>query len=54
MQCYFSRKQNISIVDDCVMYEERIIIPSCFRKRILKELHKGHHGIEKKREGIGS
>ncbi|XP_037811390.1 uncharacterized protein K02A2.6-like [Lucilia sericata] len=47
IQCYFSRKQDLSIVDDCVMYGERIIIPSCFRKRILKELHKGHHGIER-------
>lgn len=29
------------------MYGERIIIPKCFRERILKELHKGHHGIER-------
>ena len=50
MQCYFSRKQNLSIVDDCVMYGVRIIIPRCFRKRILKELHKGHHGIEETKE----
>ena len=45
MQCYFSRRQNLSIVDDCVMYGEHITIPSCFRKRLLKELHKGHQGI---------
>ena len=29
------------------MYGKRIIIPNWFRKLILKELHKGHHGIEK-------
>ena len=29
------------------MYGKSIIIPSCFRKCILKELHKEHHGIEK-------
>lgn len=47
MQCYFSRKDNMSIVDDCVMFGERIVIPTCFRKRVLRELHKGHHGIER-------
>lgn len=47
VKCFFARKDELSIVDDCIMYSERLIIPKCFRKRILKELHKGHDGIER-------
>lgn len=47
VKCFFARKDDLSIVDDCIMYAERLVIPKCFRKRILKELHKGHDGIER-------
>ncbi|XP_055910632.1 uncharacterized protein K02A2.6-like [Eupeodes corollae] len=29
------------------MFKDRIIIPACFQKRILRQLHRGHPGIDK-------
>ncbi|XP_037931645.1 uncharacterized protein K02A2.6-like [Teleopsis dalmanni] len=45
LKAYFNRKNDICIVDGCLMFGQRIIIPQIFRKRILKEIHRGHQGI---------
>lgn len=47
LKCYFTRKDNLSIASDCLMFGDRVVIPKCFRKKVLKELHKGHDGIER-------
>ncbi|XP_055842563.1 uncharacterized protein K02A2.6-like [Episyrphus balteatus] len=44
---YFDRRDALSVVDDCLLFIDRIIIPSCFHKRVLKQLHRGHPGIER-------
>ncbi|XP_037928832.1 uncharacterized protein K02A2.6-like [Teleopsis dalmanni] len=45
LKAYFNRKNDICIVDGCLMFGQRIIILQIFRKRILKEIHRGHQGI---------
>ncbi|XP_054746122.1 uncharacterized protein K02A2.6-like [Anastrepha obliqua] len=43
---YFNRKDSINIVEGCLMFGRRIIIPTIFQRRILKEIHRGHPGIQ--------
>ena len=44
---YFSRRQEISIEDNCLLWGIRVIIPNSLRKYLLTELHKDHPGIVK-------
>lgn len=41
----YRRSVSLSVVEGCIMFGERLFIPKCFRSKILKSLHKGHHGI---------
>ncbi|XP_054731489.1 uncharacterized protein K02A2.6-like [Anastrepha obliqua] len=43
---YFNRKDSINIVEGCLMFGRRTIIPTIFQRRILKEIHRGHPGIQ--------
>lgn len=47
LHVFSQRKDAISIVKDCIMVGERVVVPKNFRKRLLKDLHKGHPGIER-------
>uniref|UniRef100_A0A183CHH4 RNA-directed DNA polymerase n=1 Tax=Globodera pallida TaxID=36090 RepID=A0A183CHH4_GLOPA len=44
---FHRRKDDISIVNDCLMLGERIIIPKALQKQILKMLHQGHPGTRR-------
>ena len=39
---YFSR---MSIMKGCILYDNRVLIPATFRKRVLENFHEGHPGI---------
>ncbi|XP_017484186.1 PREDICTED: uncharacterized protein K02A2.6-like [Rhagoletis zephyria] len=41
------RSDNLSIIDGCIMLGQRVVIPAILRKRILKQIHKGHPGMER-------
>ncbi|XP_055633598.1 uncharacterized protein K02A2.6-like [Toxorhynchites rutilus septentrionalis] len=44
---FFYRKDSLTTVDGCIMYGERLVIPSMYRKRCLDQLHRGHPGIQR-------
>jgi hypothetical protein len=44
---YFHRKLDLSIINNCVVNGERIIIPKNLRTQMLCQLHKGHPGIQR-------
>uniref|UniRef100_A0A183C855 RNA-directed DNA polymerase n=1 Tax=Globodera pallida TaxID=36090 RepID=A0A183C855_GLOPA len=44
---FHRRKEEISIVDNCLMLGERIIIPRSLQKYVLRMLHQGHPGIKR-------
>lgn len=46
---FYLRRDSLNVVDECVMYGERLVIPPKFRKRVLQQLHKGHPGVERMR-----
>ncbi|XP_046810608.1 uncharacterized protein K02A2.6-like [Lucilia cuprina] len=41
---FFNRRSSLSVVDGCLLFGERIVIPQVFRNRVLRILHKGHQG----------
>ncbi|XP_055612445.1 uncharacterized protein K02A2.6-like [Uranotaenia lowii] len=49
LQQFFQRREDLSVVAGCVMYGERLTIPTGNQKRVLQQLHKGHPGIERMR-----
>lgn len=44
---FYSRRDGLAVIDGCLMFNDRIVIPFCLQKRVLKQLHRGHPGIER-------
>ncbi|XP_030846949.1 uncharacterized protein K02A2.6-like [Strongylocentrotus purpuratus] len=44
---YFEQRGHLSVIDDLLMYDERLVIPRALRLDILQRLHQGHLGITK-------
>ncbi|EFP09026.1 hypothetical protein CRE_22508 [Caenorhabditis remanei] len=42
---FANRHEQLSIVKDCLMLGDRVVIPSSLRQRVLKMLHRAHPGI---------
>lgn len=42
---FMKRRDNLSIVDDTLLLEDRVVIPMCLQRKILTSLHKGHPAI---------
>ena len=43
--CYFNYKQEISVNDGLLFYQNRLIIPQIKKKEVLQKLHIAHQGI---------
>ena len=46
-QPYVSRKNELSVLDGCVLWSSRIVIPPKGRQPLLEELHNTHLGVSK-------
>ncbi|XP_054765371.2 uncharacterized protein K02A2.6-like [Lytechinus pictus] len=44
---YFEQRGRLSVVDDLLVYDERLVIPRALRFDIIERLHQGHLGITK-------
>lgn len=42
-----NRRESLSTVQGCILFGERLVIPTPLRKRCLEELHRGHPGIQR-------
>lgn len=42
---YFSRKSELSVYDSCLLWGNRVVVPTPGRMTLLSELHEGHQGI---------
>jgi len=47
---FYRRRNELSIVNDCLMYADRVVVPSSLRRSILKQLHTGHPGKRRMKE----
>ncbi|XP_055604780.1 uncharacterized protein K02A2.6-like [Uranotaenia lowii] len=44
---FHSNRKSLAVVKGCLMMADRLVIPNSLRQRILKQLHRGHPGIER-------
>jgi len=44
---YYSRRNEISVHQGCLVWGLRVVVPKVLKERILKELHEGHQGVVK-------
>lgn len=42
---YFNRRNSLSVVQDCLMFGDRVVVSKKIHRQILKQLHRGHPGI---------
>lgn len=44
---FYLRREALSVVQNCLFYGERLVVPEEFHQRILRQLHKHHPGMER-------
>ena len=44
---YYSRRNDLTVVDGCLTWGRRVVIPQVFRKQLLDELHTCHLGMSR-------
>nr|AAW27509.1 SJCHGC07189 protein [Schistosoma japonicum] len=42
---YFHRRDALAVVDDCLMFGDRVVIPKSLRHKVLSQLHSAHPGV---------
>ena len=47
MKQYLENRHHLTVIDDLLLFDDRIVIPSALRLGILQLLHEGHQGITK-------
>jgi hypothetical protein len=43
---FHRRQESLTIEQGCVLFRERVVIPTALRTKVLKLLHQGHPGIQ--------
>lgn len=43
----YSHHQDLEIVDGCILFQDRVVIPESMKEKLLDMLHKNHSGINK-------
>ena len=44
---FYTRRYELTAEGNCLLWGTRVVIPSCLRELLLKELHQGHPGISR-------
>ncbi|KAL1397731.1 hypothetical protein pipiens_009529 [Culex pipiens pipiens] len=44
---YFHRRESLSLVDGCVIFHKRVVVPNQFRHQISRQFHRGHPGVDR-------
>ncbi|KAK4468381.1 hypothetical protein MN116_000176, partial [Schistosoma mekongi] len=44
---YFRKRDSLMVVDSCVMFGDRIVVPKTLRQKVLNQFHSGHAGINR-------
>ncbi|XP_058446711.1 uncharacterized protein K02A2.6-like [Malaya genurostris] len=44
---FYARRESLTTVQGCILFGDRLVIPSPHRKRSLHQLHRGHPGIQR-------
>ena len=47
LQPYFSRRDELSVIDGCILWGARVVIPTAGRSAVIEQLHDTHPGINR-------
>ena len=47
LQQFLRRKEALSVVNGCLLFSDRIVVPESLQKRVLKQFHTGHPGTSR-------
>jgi len=47
LEGFYRRRESLTIEQGCVLFRERVVIPTMLRAKVLKLLHQGHPGIQR-------
>ena len=47
LKTFHQKQHELSVLNDCLLWGSRVVIPGKLRKKVLQELHEGHLGIAK-------
>ncbi|XP_063220109.1 uncharacterized protein K02A2.6-like [Bacillus rossius redtenbacheri] len=45
MKPYVTRRDELAIEDNCIMWADRVVVPQVLRETVLQMLHEGHPGV---------
>ena len=51
---YFSRRNDLSVVDGCLLWGSRVVVPKVFQTQLLAELHANHLGMSRMKSLVRS
>ena len=49
---FLVRKEELSLLDGCILWGSRVVIPSKATATVLQELHEGHPGITRMKQNV--
>ena len=44
---FFKHKDNLTLISNCLLFSDRVVIPSKFQKRLLNTIHESHPGMQR-------
>ncbi len=44
---FYQRKEELSVLNGCLLWGARVVIPKSYRAHVLTQLHEGHPGVTK-------
>uniref|UniRef100_A0A5S6Q5F3 RNA-directed DNA polymerase n=1 Tax=Trichuris muris TaxID=70415 RepID=A0A5S6Q5F3_TRIMR len=45
LQHFYNRRQSLSVVDGCLLFADRVVVPNCLQGQVTSQLHSEHPGI---------
>ncbi|XP_062713844.1 uncharacterized protein K02A2.6-like [Aedes albopictus] len=45
IKAFYNRKESLTVVQGCILFGDRVVVPQLYQNRILQRLHHGHPGI---------
>ena len=49
---YYQARESLTVCNDLLLFNERIVVPKALRKETLQRVHSGHQGVEKCRARV--
>lgn len=44
---FFNRKESLSLISNCLLFSDRVVIPAKYQQNILRTLHESHPGMQR-------